>query len=173
MKKLAFALLIFATLFIACEKDDKSTTPIIEPTPIEDSLAYEFKDQDLQGKIGGQNWVMNHGTFRNYEPMDYPYMFYFSNLPDTNQCDNNYNVTVFVQFALNELKPGIYYSTQCYLGAVMARDTEEDFTRRLPKGAIEILTIDANNNIVTGRIDVRKNETNFVNGNFSITYCKW
>jgi len=39
------------------------------------------------------------------------------------------------------------------------------------EGAVEILSIDSTNGIVTGRMDVTANENTFANGNFTLTFC--
>jgi hypothetical protein len=163
MKKLLIVLTLFSV--IACYKEET-------PLPINDTinLNYNFIDRDLHGQIEGYYWEITFGT-ANYNAFFKDHYFYFYSISDTNYCDNITPKSDYVSFALNELKPQLieldfansatFYSRSDTLG-IGAFD-----------GAIEILTVDTINTMtITGRMDVRESNTTYVNGNFSITYCK-
>lgn len=183
MKKVLLALLTFATVFTACEKDEETTTPTT--TPNEETPEYEFLDQNLQGKIGGQSWDMAFGFAKTEAVYDFElnefvdtYFFRFFNAQDTNACDLIHPKTDEAIFTIDELKPQLLdFQDENSSQSATLIDESDTLSIGAIFGAIEILTVDTNAGVITGRMDVREFPSttptdNYLNGNFSITYCK-
>lgn len=176
MKKALFTILACGMLFAACEKDEE-TTPVT-PTP-----SFEFKNQNLQGKIGGVDWQFESGysgieQIYDFDLQDFVdgFGFNFYNVADTNLCDGVDPSTDYAFFVLNELKTGLIdFQDERSEQSATLYDKSDTISIGAFFGAIEILTVDTNNGVITGRMDIREFPTsssdNYLNGNFSVSYC--
>jgi hypothetical protein len=164
MKNLLTSIILSTLLFASCAK--KETT---EPTTT--VADYNFIDQPLQGLIEGKAWEFKSGI-ANYESLQRLFWFDFYSALDTNQCDFDKPQTDYVFFAFDNLNIGL---TELGLFTQSATFYDRDSSLNIIAfdGAIEILSVDTINTMtITGRLDIRESSNNFVNGNFSITYCK-
>ncbi len=163
MKKLLFACAASALLFTACEKEDE---PQVE-TP-----AYEFKNQTMQGKIEGKAFQFEIGTVEESGFGGFLYQI-VGESDSTDACAfvNQYFGNNIV-FGLDELKTGLTVMGDNSSQTVTFYQSESENNDVAIEGAIEILTVNAETDVVTGRIDARIDDNNFVNGNFSVTHCK-
>ena len=170
MKKLLSAILLGAIVFTSCTKKE---TP--EPSQNNTTLGYNFIDQPLQGKIEGVNWNVEFGIVEYETFFDGDYFFSLYNVADTNHCDGNDPNTDYVLFAISNPEVGIIdFENSSQSVTLYDKETQNNIGAFF--GAIEILTIDTTNTMtITGRMDVREtnsSSTNYMNGNFSVTYCK-
>jgi len=155
-------LFIGITCFSSCSKDD------------DDKASYEFKDQVMQGQFEGEDWILKAGTAKkspfedNYLSLSFYTMESDSPCNDWNLKGNRAMCSVPNKVGIYELKFGF--------------DGEESQTITLyheasqmnniaTEGAIEITLIDIENGVVKGKIDAKADDKNFVNGNFTLTYC--
>jgi hypothetical protein len=164
MKNLLTSIILSTLLFASCAK--KETT---EPTTT--VADYNFIDQPLQGLIEGIFWEINFGIINDHRFFGDDFYFYIYSASDTNHCDGMDPKTDYVSFALNELKPQLIELD--FSNSVTFYDNSDSISIGAFDGAIEILSVDTINTMtITGRLDIRESSNNFVNGNFSITYCK-
>ena len=122
----------------------------------------------MQGKISGTDWI------------------YKSGLAEPVSSDNSLNVNIYdidpdggdpcgifpFTGANNVLLMSFPESTGLYtLGSSRTITLYDSYTNYiLTEGKFEILTIDSIG-MVTGRIAAGYNSNNYINGNFSVTYC--
>ena len=159
MKNVIFTYLLFTAmaLCISCGNNDEEIAPI------------EFKDQDLQGIINGKSWVYKIGR------VVFDQNRLFMNIYEESSTDicNDFPSGNLVLFSIPnsrgyiELKVGDFNTSQ----TVTLYDDSSIENIIATQGAIEILTIDLDNKIVTGRMDVRTLTGDFMNGNFTLDYC--
>jgi hypothetical protein len=158
-KKLLFVIVLVIAL-AACKKDDTFTN-------------YNFKDQVLSGKIANSPWTMGSG---------YGHIWVSNN-------DTSIIITIFdsyfddpcnIETGSDEIffavpkKVGLYsvvYNPQDPQldHSVIFRVWDGDSNYYASDGAIEIVMV--NDTIISGRMDARCDESNFVNGNFKVKIC--
>jgi hypothetical protein len=156
--KRAVLFLMASLIGFSC-KDDEDAKP-----------KYEFKDQDLSGKIENVAWTYEEGTadangntlsidlfLDQVDPVCELFGF-----PEGNQVF----FTVPNQVGVYELKFDFSGSDN---QTVTLFVPEEVLNIICSKGAIEILSI--SDTEVTGRIDARSDENNYINGNFTVVIC--
>lgn len=156
MKKLWVVVLL--AIALGCGKDD--------PKP-----SYKFKNQTATGKIEGVSW-----TFVEGKAEDDGDNFSIELMLD--QTDSPCDVFAFpdgdlVMFTIPNVV-GLYKLKFSLSGGSDLRtatlfDSEETLNIIATEGAIEILTITASE--VTGRLDVRSDDNNYINGNFTVSLC--
>ncbi len=163
MKKLtalSFSFLSIA-LLISCSSDGGDDG---NPLP-----SYDFIDRDLQGKIDGQNWTYAAGFAEDSFFEEGNLSIEMTNETYDNPCD---------EFLLDGLK--VFFDIEAQVGLKELKFAEDGQTITLfnpatslniilVEGAVEILSITTSE--VSGRIDGRSDEDNFINGNFTVPYC--
>lgn len=161
MKKLIFAIATLTLIFVSCSKDEEKTN------------SYTFIDQNLQGKIGGNAWTFVAGNAEDsyFTEGNLSIDLYPSEL-DT-PCGFIWDVD-YVMFEIPK-EVGIYelyFDLSSFDGyTVTLFETEGTMNNIATEGAVEIISIDETSGTITGRMDVRADGDNQVNGNFTITYC--
>ncbi len=161
-------------LIYSCGSDDE-----VNPT-----FTVNYKNQELQGKIGGEDFLYIDGLVTS-APTGNQFLHTFTildTLIDTLTClpvsdSTKIKWTITADSALvqpgerklffDPLEPSktvsirfIYYDTD---------STQETVT--VTKGAYEIVSVDTTLNIISGRMHVKKDNKNTVNGNFKLRYC--
>jgi len=155
-----FALLVASAFLFSCGDDDD-----------DDDNGPGFIDQPIQGMINGQSWQAGSGLAEVASFEDNAIDIEITDLTVDDVCD---------EFFIEGLR--LFFDVPDAVGTYeLGIDTEESITLYDPEGSlniivlegtIEILTIDATEGgTVTGRIDGRSDDENFVNGNFTVTYC--
>ena len=163
MKKsfvLSFA--IVASLFVAsCGSDDG----------VAGGSSYSFKNQNLQGSIGGASFTHKDGK-ADLNSGEFSISLYDISEP-VDACDLFFATKSLVLFSVpNELGLRVLkldFSDLDGTQTITLYDANTSLNDVSTTGAIEILTISATE--VTGRIDARVDGNNFINGNFTATIC--
>jgi len=153
---------IFLNMLISC-KDD------------EEEIIFEFQAQNLQGEIGGSKWELVAGKAQDFSfnndllsiemvgvmVMDTCQL----SLPNTSKI----SFEVPKQVGFYELKVGLQNpgATQTVTFFVAAENQEYIASQ----GAIEILEINLEIELLKGRMDAQVDKKNFVNGNFDLAIC--
>lgn len=147
-------------LLFSCSKDSESP-------------AYDFKDQELSGFIEGVNWMYGDGYATTTGEGATSKMHITLVLPSEDEgCDiMPEGDRVFFSFPL---QAGIHVLKLDFNDVENSRtvtlfDSEEVMNVIATEGAVEITSITETH--ITGRIDARADEDNFVNGNFSVPLC--
>ena len=155
----ALALLMASTLIFSCSDDD-------------DDSGYSFKEQTLQGQIGGDDWEFKVGTAEMQENDTLWIDLY--GVDDEDPC-NNWNIEgdyllffIPAQVGVHELS----FNWETGGQTVTFYDESATMNNVAVEGAVEILSIDETNGEVTGRIDAKIDGDNEVNGNFTAVYCQ-
>ncbi|MBL7833825.1 MAG: hypothetical protein JNK18_07720 [Cyclobacteriaceae bacterium] len=152
---------LLTCLTLACSDDD------------EKGSSYSFKEQDLQGEIEGGRWTYADGyvettTLEGVESLSVNLM-----LTQTSGACETFSIEGDQVFFTVPNEVGLYklsFNLGSFSGqTVTLFDTETVLNTIATKGAIEILTI--TDTEVTGRIDARADKDNFVNGNFTVSFC--
>ena len=154
------AIALCLLLLTSCSKDDES--------PV-----YDFKDQALAGAIEGVSWSYGDGYASTTGEGATAKLHVTLVLPSEDEgCDimpdgdrvfftlpSNTGVHL-LKFDFNDLEGS---------RTVTLFDDEEVMNVIATEGAVEITSITETH--ITGRIDARADEDNFVNGNFSVPLC--
>ncbi len=160
LKTLILALtLIF---FSACSKEDASK-----------EYEVEYKDQDLQGKIGGYPWTILTAFAKDskYESDKISISLFTSELTEPCKLESlpNENAvffTIIKQVGTYTLSKG---ESNSFSITLYYKDDSENFT--VISGAVEILEIDSDNNTISCKMDIYFDRYNYLNGNFTINHC--
>jgi hypothetical protein len=142
----------------------------------ESAPAYEFKDQNLKGKINNEPWNFVSGTAF-YSNQSGKLLVNLLTLEIPDPCkyfliDGNFD------------ENRLYFSTPYQTGifklfinfdngdeqTITLFDDSDHLNIISDDGAIEITSI--SDNLITGKIDARVDGESFVNGNFSIPLCQ-
>lgn len=157
---LLIALFIATSLFTSCGNDDEAG-----PT-------YSFINQNLQGTIDGIPFTLKGGRFEDgFEENEISIDLY-----DTNEqgdiCSILFGEFVNVFFSIPRAV-GLYelsFNLDSFDGrTVTLYNPDNSLNIIATEGAVEILSI--SDTQVTGRMDVRFDEENAVNGNFTVELC--
>ena len=155
------ALSLTMVVLFSCSKDKNS-----DPT-------YSFINQDLQGEIGGDAWTYVTGTasisyFDSTElSID---IFAVASEDPCSEFNFTGNRVIFsIPDAIGLYELNLDFSGDPHTVTLFHEATTNNNIAVI--GAIEITSIDKVNGIVEGRLDAQIDNTNFVNGNFSINYC--
>jgi hypothetical protein len=151
MKKI---FLLFIVVMIGCGKDDPQPT-------------YKFKDQTAAGEIENVAWVFVEGKAEvNGEELSIDLMLDQIEAP----CDIfGFPEGDFVFFTVPS-SVGLYklsFGSNSQTATLL--ESDEFVNIIISEGAIEILTITETE--VTGRLDLRFDNTNYINGNFTVDLC--
>ncbi len=163
MKKILFAAFTISIFLFSCTKDK------------DDGYVYSFVDQDLQGKIGGTAWNFVAGNADDAYGSEGEWSVHlYPEKPDT-PCDWVWDVN-YIMFNIPK-KVGIYELNLSFTGDAVSHTAtlyadDEDMNYVATQGAIEIISINDTASTITGRMDIRANSNNQVNGDFTITYCQ-
>ncbi|MBI4647047.1 MAG: hypothetical protein HY738_10780 [Bacteroidia bacterium] len=154
--KIVFIILTLLILASCKEKDENNEQPV-----------YNFKDQTLQGIIGGAAWNFKYGGFRTsaIDTSRYWIELYGQLETDASPCLNNKGYDDLVLMSLPK-QIGLYELGNLQ---VTLYETGNNINKSVYSGAVEILSVE--NNIMTGRIDAYLNDDYLVNGNFSANKC--
>jgi hypothetical protein len=171
MKQL-FSILIMAgvIMFNSCSKDEDDNDND------KNQNSYEFKDQNLQGKIGGEAWNFKNGTaevsyFDSSEIDIDLYQDTSSNICNTYITDGD-KIFLSVPHKVGVHELSIDFSSG-NSQTVTLYDRENTMNYIASQGAVEILTIDTSSSMtLTGRMDARVDDDTYVNGNFTVSFCK-
>ena len=128
----------------------------------------EFIDQDLTGKIDGNDWTIGSGTAAAGFSSDEMSIDIYSVL-DTNACDFDTPGGDRVLFSID--KAVGYYELKFGTQTVTLFGDANSTNTIAVSGAVEILSIDEAAGTVTGRMDVAAGSSNELNGNFTLTWC--
>lgn len=176
--KLKIISLIFSIMVVSvsCKKDEDSDS----------SSGYKanYKNQVLQGKINGVDWTFISGKILQdtsfFDMSKTQYSFTFTDTMITDTCFINAYGRLQLQLEFSDKDPILAVKSHSLNNGYNEFSKSlvfVHFENNLAKfdiaysGAFEILTVDEVNGIVTGRMDVRLNENNYVNGNFTLKYC--
>ena len=154
-------LIILSAFVLSCSGDDN-----------DDAYKYSFKDRDLSGKIAGDNWTYADGraeesTFDDELMLDVSLIL----AQDVPACET-FGVEGDEVFFFIPREIGLYKLSVSldFQGRTVTLLDKEDFTNYIAgEGAVEILSITETE--VLGRMDVRYDGDNFVNGNFMVSFC--
>lgn len=161
--KILFLSILSLTLLLnfSCSKDDGN------------QAAYSFIDQDLQGEFDGEAWHYSTGkvevSYFDSTELDFEITSVTSNDP----CSDNFLSQDVILFSIPD-SVGLYELSLDFTGnsqTVTLYDSGTEMNNIATSGALEITKIDKVNGIVEGRMDATADSKNFVNGNFSITFC--
>jgi hypothetical protein len=144
----------------------------------------EYKNQIVQGKINGQSWVFVEG---------YANSFNFTGDTSNHTIDLTDSILTTGVCGSSTKRPRIIFGFQDRNFLIMTGESKlkidlvdvlksrtvtflhyeggSPVNAISTKGGYEILSVDTANSIITGRIDSRIDDENFVNGNFSLKYC--
>lgn len=144
-------------IFNSCNKDE------------EEGYKYNFIDQELSGKIAGEDWTYKSGgaSDNNY--------FDTSSLYNAKVFDNDtiepcgYLIGSKSLLFFFPMETGTYDITDYPVTFFAEGEETENLVTLI--GAFEILTIDTAIKQITGRMDAKYDDDNFVNGNFNLTIC--
>ncbi|HEY8513301.1 MAG TPA: hypothetical protein VIL31_15190 [Cyclobacteriaceae bacterium] len=147
-------------LLISCSKDSESPS-------------HTFKDQDAAGEIEGVEWAYADGYAATTGEGTSKKLHITLVLPHEAQGCDILPEGDFVLFSIPAIK-GLYtlkldFNNPENSYTVTLFDSDESMNVIAGKGAVEILSITESE--VTGRIDARADDENYVNGNFSIPLC--
>ena len=159
MKKssiLCFVNILLIVFLVSCEKD----------------YEYKFIDQDLTGKVFGLDWTYQSGEAKTFagDTAKFIINLWDENIdPCTSADGSDYTVffTVPKSIRLFHLQVAILEDTGQTIAFYHDGTIFEAF-----EGVIEILSIDLTNTLtITGRIDAKFDDSNRLNGNFTVKYC--
>jgi len=153
---------IFLNMLISC-KDD------------EEEIIFEFQAQNLQGEIGGSKWELVAGKAQDFSINNDLLSIEMVGVMVMDTCQLSLPNTSKISFevpkqvGLYELKvdlqnPGATQTVTFFVAA-----ENQDYIAS--QGAIEILEINLEIELLKGRMDARVDKKNFVNGNFDLAIC--
>lgn len=162
--KTIFFLMLFAFLNTSCGKASDGAGG---------TSGADYVNQDLTGKIAGQNWDFLLGTAKisSFDSTELSLKFY--NTDVSNPCDS---------FAMG-IPPYVMTSVKNQVGETtfsigLNGQTGDTLTLYdgttnfiVTSGKIEILSIDLVQNLVTGRVVATYDPQYTINGNFTLQYC--
>lgn len=159
---LSIRLIVLLTILIpfaeSCKKKDKEAT--IPP--------HNFLNQNMQGKLDGKPWTFVSGSKASL--MGTNILFF------TDTVSKYYDTCTFGGYGVHRLdlttaaaiEPKLYaIGSGGFYGKFRVANTTVEY--KDATGAIEITSV--SNGLITGKIDARVNDDNYVNGNFTIRYC--
>ncbi len=152
---------VFVFYFFACKKEKKED--LVNGTSCS---SYNFESHTLSGKIGGTDWSMLQGVFRNSSFDSTKFVADIYNKIYTDSCTYHGST----HFLASIKKPAGHYQLGPNLNVTLF-DSITGVNNIAFCGAIEILTVDTVGGTLTGRIDARVDENNYLNGNFTLKMC--
>lgn len=164
MKLFNYLIVLLVSLAIlSCGKDD--------PDPVPEPYQPNFINQNLSGKINGESWNFKFGSGKNDFSNDDRIRFSFHDAEsdeDTDTC----NIFQDGNQVMNTLpkEVGLYNLSLSRTVTLYVKSTTMNYI--VTQGAVEITSIDLEENKIYGRMDAKYNDQNFVNGNFVLKYCE-
>lgn len=158
MNRICLSLLIVLTAsLVSCKDDDDDEKP-----------SYSFKDQEAQGKVGNEDWTCIDG----YATNDQFFVITLTLEEDGTGCGISAIPARDNVSFITELETGVYLlGTGSTIYSVTLTDADDLSNHHVAlEGAIEITSI--TDTFVSGRLDARLDDGNYVNGNFSVPICK-
>jgi len=164
MKNFPFYLLVLVmltSLAISCSDDDES------------GPSYNFEDQNLQGKIDGEDFILGdgRGEISFFEDDQLSIDLYHSDEPE-DACDVLNSDFVYAFFTIPD-EVGIYelfLDLENFEGQTVTLFNPDGTLNNIAtEGAVELTSI--TDTEVSGRIDARMDDDNFINGNFTVEFC--
>ncbi len=170
--------LLFISSFFQCTVDEDDE-PDMNDNNTGATYTVSYKNQTLSGKINGIDWTIVGGKVSKFSN----FSFSLVDTVGSDPCIQPFNRKSRIIFSLEDnsqvLPVGEYPLKLDFQNTAGNRTvTLVHYNGTTPvntimdKGAYEILSVDTSNNIVTGRMDAYYDDGHFVNGNFSITYCR-
>lgn len=142
--------------FLACADDDPSPT-------------CKFKDQNVQGEINGETFVLEKGFANIYNDELSIQLYTIGEIAGNEVCYSIFFGTkVNASFRVPN-KVGLYEISPDNQ-PVRFYDPAESLNIKATQGFVEILTITSTQ--VTGKIVAGTGKNSCINGNFSITFCE-
>lgn len=173
-------ILFLFTLNFCSTEDDDEIDPINNNTNNnQETYQVMYKNQTLSGKINGVNWTMVGGKVSKFSN----YSFSIVDTVGSDPCAQPFNRKSRIIFSLTDssdilpvgeyqLKLDFQNTSQNRTITLVHYEGTTPVNTIVNKGAYEILTVDTTNNIITGRMDAYYDDQHFVNGNFTINYCR-
>ena len=178
--KYLFASLLFGSFLIfGCDETDS-----VDPTQ---DFQPDYQNQTLQGKINGVDWTAVNGTANSTQLGVSDTFSHLISVIDT-VVDTNcitsptrskllfgfQDQSSLVPLGEKKLKLDFGNLANNFTVTFVHFDAQGTPQNNIAvKGAYEIQTVDTVSKMITGRMDVRLDNDNFVNGNFSVRYCSW
>ena len=128
---------------------------------------YSFSDDAVSGKAGGTDVVFKYGRAMYDEVFDKPVIKYNLYTDDVDVCLSFPNSEYQIMLNLPQ-------DTGLYELDMMTNITINWGSNNIicGDGAIHIVNINLSDSTITGKIDARSGEENFVNGTFTVPVCK-
>lgn len=159
MSKLKFLIPLIFLISVSCNK--KETADLLDAIP-----PHSFKNQNLSGKAAGKDWNFKLGRVMCNPPV-LCFIRLFDSTIDQDTCATIGNFEILTEVPY-PIKPGLY----------AVRPERRSFTTTDSAtvvkgfvGALEIISVNESSTLVTGRMDVRKDDQWNYNGNFTIKIC--
>ncbi len=139
-----------------------------------DDYTYSFMDKDLEGAIDKNYWAFQTGISREgfFDSDELRVELYPQVIAEPCGFHNDY-ANDYVSFDIPK-ETGVYVLEFSLFGTSQTVDFynhELGISFSASKGAIEILSIDEENNLLTGRIDAYVDDETNINGNFEAVLC--
>ena len=137
--------------------------------PQEIKPPYEFKEQDLQGKIDNVYWEYLSGVARPSLSSNDTLSIGIYNTQFDSPC--SYAVSEEGVLFKVPKEVGLFILNadwNNFQAVTLYNGTEKKFALG---GAVEITKIDSISNVIEGRIDARVDNNSYINGNFLVTLC--
>jgi hypothetical protein len=174
---LLLSILGLAVTFSACKKNDDDVVP-------GSSYKVNYKNQPLQGKINGEAWTYVLGEVNSYQwtAPDYSHSFNITDTTDSDTCyaySNKRSKIIFGFEDQNQWLTKVNHKLKFDFTADSKTVTMVYYENGGPvnniaaEGAYEILSVDTATRLVTGRMDIKIDNNNYANGNFTLKYCSW
>lgn len=133
------------------------------------NLPYEFKDQEVQGKIQGKAWLMEEAVARYSLFSEDTLMIQLNDSTLGTPCD--YLISnAGARFSI-PCRTGIYILSSKAIQYQSVSIFEGGRSVEALAGAVEITLVDSANALVEGRIDATYDGQNQLNGHFSAHWC--
>jgi hypothetical protein len=186
---LLISLLSTSIIWFSCSDDDSDENGM---NPTGGNNTVEYLDQDLQGQIEGENWKYEDGiVYSSPSSGDSSLTWFHIGLDDqdTSVCFfSNPDNKSFLLFTYNH--PGSvlptfeqtlsfdFTSGSTFTITMVSYEDTSSFAnnRIITSGGLEITEVDTVNKIVRGRMDIQDEvagDANNVNGNFTLSYCRF
>jgi hypothetical protein len=151
---LLIVFVVLAVSVVSCKDDDAKPS-------------YSFEDQDAQGKINNEPWTYTDG----YATADQFFVITLTLDEDETGCAISVPERDRVSF-IAEFDTKVYpLGTGSTVYTVTLTDAENPQDHHIAlEGAIEITEVTATT--VSGRLDARVDNGNFINGNFTVQICQ-
>lgn len=169
-----FVLFISAS---SCKKDEEPEPEVVEITPAPTAPSYEFKSQNLQGKIEGKEWRFIAGAAKNHSFGDSTkFSINLYTETDSNICrifPDEDRVLFSIPKKEEIFELNLSFSATEDSHTITLFDVEATNNLIASEGAVQVVKIDSTSGSPTVelKIDARYNEDNFINGTCKVSIC--